>query len=177
MITKFVQRPGYLRLTNAFQCDYPMTDTFRSRRFDLQNYRSKPFNTVLLGDLPVGECGVSQSSGYWEFMETPQLGSVRPSSGICPCPTRLPHGPNAASELRARGPLEAVSTESRGYQLTRVFSRDKQPTVASCDHANCDPPPDVRFLSRRFEENLNWYRGRAAAVAHLSYNRRGCKLL
>jgi len=205
-ITKFVQRPSYVRLTDAFQDDYHMTDTFHLRPEagweDLQDYRPETCHIMLLEKLPafttnnpfqgvsdptstpgcsvqipIYGAEVSQSSRYWEFMQTPQLIPSGQSGGVCPCPTRLPPGPNATSEPRDRGPLEVASTESNGYRLPAVPSQHEQPPVPSCDHINCNPPPDVGFLSRRFTENGNWIRARSLAVAGLAYKRRGCKPL
>lgn len=46
---------------------------------------------------------------------------------------------------------------------------------SGCDHRRCYPPPDVGFRSRRFEENQDWIRARACAVAFLAHRRRGSK--
>lgn len=91
----------------------------------------------------------SQSPRYWEHMQTPQSTTPGSSMGICPHPTHPPSGPNMNS----------------------------QPSFHSCDHATCIPPPDVGFLSRRFVENEDWIRARAAAVASLAHRKRGCKSL
>ena len=45
--------------------------------------------------------------------------------------------------------------------------------LLTCDHTNCYPPFDVKFLSRRFPENELWTRARALAVASLPFRRRG----
>ena len=45
----------------------------------------------------------------------------------------------------------------------------------SCDHTNCHPPSNVGFLSRRFEENENWIRGRGRALASVPLKKRGSK--
>ena len=50
-----------------------------------------------------------------------------------------------------------------------------EPPPPSCDHTKCNPPLNVGFLSRRFEENETWNRARAAAVAAQVHRRRGCK--
>jgi len=115
---------------------------------------------------PIGVQEVSQSFRYRESTQTPQLISSWPIGGVCPCPTRVPAGPNAIPAPRTRGPLEVVvNNESQGYRFPTVFSQHRQPLVPSCDHTDCNPPPDVGFLSRRFTENGNWIRARAAAVA------------
>ena len=169
---------------------------------DLRDYRSETYHMVILEKLPAATTNhrfrgvtnhaatpscltqtpiygneVSQSVRYWECMQTPQLIPPEQSGGVCPCPTRLPSGPNATSEPHARGPFEVVSTESCGYPFPTVFSQHKQPPVPSCDHTICSPPPDVGLLSRRFTENEVWIRARAFAVASLAYRRRGCKSL
>lgn len=48
-------------------------------------------------------------------------------------------------------------------------------TPPDCDHRNCNPPPDVEFLSRRFEENINWIRVRKLAVDSFARGKRGSK--
>ena len=117
---------------------------------DLRDYRSETYHMVILEKLPAATTNhrfravtnhaatpgcstqtpiygneVSQSVRYWERMQTPQLISPEQSGGICPCPTRLPSGPNATSEPHARGPFEVVSTESRGYPFPTAFSQHK----------------------------------------------------
>jgi hypothetical protein len=116
----------------------------------------------------------SQSSRYWEFMQTPQSIPPGQSSGVCPVPTYPPSRPNLTSQ--PGNPVGVVSIESRVWSPATI-SHNTQPPPPSCDHTNCNPPPNVGFLSRRFVENENWVRARACAVASLAHRRRGCKLL
>jgi len=105
---------------------------------------------------------VSQPTGYWEFVRTPQSGPPRRSGRICPNPTYLPPRSNGNSGMNNLSPLHAA------------FEHRQLP-LPSCDHTTCYPPPDVGFLSRRFTENGSWLRARASAVASLGCRRRGSK--
>ena len=55
--------------------------------------------------------------------------------------------------------------------------KHRAPPLSICDHVNCYPPNEVGFLTRRFEENGDWLRGRALAVSSLAFKRKGSKLL
>ena len=115
--------------------------------------------------VPVHGNEVSQSSRYWEFLQSPQLAPPIQSSGDCP--TILGLEPKATT---TNPPRFARNTQPIGNPRTSYH-----PPPRSCDHNNCKPPSDIAFLSRRFTENQNWVRARAAAVASLACKRTGCR--
>jgi len=132
---------GDYPMTDAFHLqpepEESPTYEFPTHPDDLQDYRSETCHMVILEKLQAATannqfqvvtnhaatpgysvqipiCGneVSQSSRYWEFIQTPQLIPPGQSGGVCQWPTSLPPGPNPTSEPRILGPFEVVSTEA-----------------------------------------------------------------
>ena len=136
---------------------------------DHPSYEANGFADIFNGppQVPIYGNDVSQSSRYWEFMQVPQSVPPRQSNEVCPRPTYLPSGSNTT--------LQSIGNPWMDPLYLRVAAACNQPPSPNCDHTRCYPPLDVGFLRRRFPENENWVRARAAAVASLSCRRRGCK--
>lgn len=106
-------------------------------------------------------------------------------SEIFPSPTPLvdrPRSPTICSlQNRSR---KGKSPQTRGRRSAKTPSPVAQefrcPFTSSgninlpCPHISCSPPPDIAFLSRRFEENGKWERAREEAVASFTYENCGC---
>jgi hypothetical protein len=106
---------------------------------------------------------VPQPPGNWKFTQTPQFFHDGLSCAVCPTPTSLPSVPHLT-----------IGNNGAQYQpfLPAAGFHNLRPLLA-CDHANCYPPSDVRYLSRRFPENEHWNQARALAVASLPHTIRG----
>lgn len=128
----------------------------------------------------------SESTKYWECLQSPQSTPSRQSSGPCPSPTSLPPDPDAhvaMVSIESRICPPAMASHNPQSIINSVLNNSshihaaREPPLPSCDHINCHPPGDVAVLSRRFKENEWWDRSRARAVSNLPYGRRGSKLL
>ena len=121
----------------------------------------------------------SQSTIYWQSMRSPQSVAPRQCSGVCPNPTSLPSRPQPCDYDAMRSiescicPLAMASHNSQSIVDSEMNNRPLRPR---CDH-RCYPPPNVGFLSRRFEENEDWIRGRSLAVSLIVHRKPRSKLL
>lgn len=144
--------------------------------------RSSPWDGIVGNE-------ISQSDRYWKNLGDHQSTPSAGHNPVCPCPTAPPSGPKLSDRELAAVSIEGhpcppvkVSHEiqvviyaaEKNIILSHTAKACNLPTP-SCDHTTCNPPLDVGFLSRRFEENGNWLRARAAAVAAQVHRRRGCK--
>jgi hypothetical protein len=103
--------------------------------------------------------------------QTPPVALDRPRSpSICPFQNRPRKGKFPQARGRRSGKtLPPPAQEPRCCS----FTSPGNPSLP-CLHTNCSPPPDVRFFSRRFDENPKWERARKDAVASFSYESCGC---
>jgi len=121
----------------------------------------------------------SQSTRYWQSMRSPQSVASRQCNGVCPNPTSLPSRPQSF-DYYAMGGIEScicpLALASHNPQSTVDSEMNNRPLRPRCDY-RCYPPPNVGLLSRRFEENEDWIRGRSLAVSLIVYRKPRSKLL